>query len=83
MLHTKKGKQENRYESIRNISILVFPLVWMFHSSGLNNKTNSIYDRALSITYGDKSSFQDLLKKDTVSINHKNIKALATDMFKV
>ena len=40
------------------------PLVWMFHSSGLKNKTNSLYERALRITYGDRSSsFQDLLKK--------------------
>ena len=40
------------------------PLVWMFHSSGLNNKTNSLHERVLRITYGDKSSsFEDLLKK--------------------
>ena len=39
----------------------------------------------LRITYGDKSSsFQDLLKKDnSVSIHHRNIQALATEMFKV
>ena len=37
------------------------------------------------MTYGDKSSsFQDLLKKDNlVSIRHRNIQALATEMFKV
>ena len=39
-------------------------LVWMFHSSGLNNKINSLFKRALRITYGDiSSSFQDLFKK--------------------
>ena len=61
------------------------PLVWMFHSRGLNNKINSLHERALRITYGDRSSsFEDLLKKDnSVSIHHRNIQALATEMFKV
>ena len=60
-------------------------LVWMFHSRGLNNKINSLNERALRITCsGRSSSFQDLLKKDnSVSIHHRNIQALATEMFKV
>ena len=61
------------------------PLVWMFHSRSLNNKINYLHERALRITYGDRSSsFENLLKKDnSVSIHHRNIKALATEMFKV
>ena len=61
------------------------PLVWMFHSKGLNNKINSLHERALRITYGDiSSSFRYLLKKDySFSIHHRNIQALATEMFKV
>ena len=61
------------------------PLAWMFHSRGLNNKINSCRERALVITYGDRSSlFEDLLKKDnSVSIHHRNIQALATEMSKV
>ena len=61
------------------------PLVWMFHSRSLNNKINSLHERALRITYGDRSSsFENLLKKDnSVSIHHRNIQALATEMFKV
>ena len=57
----------------------------MFHSRGLNNEINSLHERALRITYGDRSaSFEDLLKKDnSVSIHHWNIQALATEMFKV
>ena len=57
----------------------------MFHSGGLNNKINSLHERVLRITYGDRSSsFEDLLKKDnSVSIHHRNIQALATEMFKV
>ena len=60
------------------------PLVWMFHSRGLNNKINSLHERALRITYGDRSSsFQDLIKKDnSISTHHRNIQALATEMFK-
>ena len=61
------------------------PLVWMFHSRSLNNKITSLYERALRITYGDRlSSFENLLKKEnSVSIYHRNIQALATEMFKV
>ena len=51
------------------------PLIWMFHSRGLNNKINSIHERALRITYDDKTStFQQLLEKDnSVSIHHRNL----------
>ena len=60
------------------------PLIWMFHSRSLNNKTNRIHEKALRITYNDKSSsFQDLLKKDnSVSIHHRSIRTLATEVFK-
>ena len=37
------------------------PLVWMFHSKGLNNKISSLHERALRKTYGYRSSsFEDL-----------------------
>ena len=60
------------------------PLVWMFHSRSLNNKTNRIHETALRITYNDKSSsFQNLLQKDNlVTIHHGNIKILATETYK-
>ena len=60
-------------------------LVWMFHSRGLNNRINALYERGLRITYGDRlSSFQDLLKKDNlISIHYKNIQGLKTGMFKL
>ena len=50
------------------------PLIWMFHSRALNNKINSIHERALRITYNDsKSTFEELLSKDnSVSIHHRN-----------
>ena len=50
------------------------PLIWMFHSRALNNKINSIHERALRITYNDRTStFEELLNKDnSVSIHHRN-----------
>ena len=60
-------------------------LIWMFHSRRLNNKQNSIHERAVRITYQDRiSTFQELLNKDnSVSIHHINLQALATEMFKI
>ena len=60
-------------------------LIWMFHSRRLNNKINSIHERALRITYQDRTySFQEPLNKDNpVSIHHRNLQALATEMFKI
>ena len=61
------------------------PLTWMFHSRALNNKINSIHERALRITYNDsKSTFEELLNKDnSVSIHHRNLQVLAIEMFKI
>ena len=59
------------------------PLIWMFHSRALNNKINSIHERALRITYNDsKSTFGELLNKDnSVSIHHTNLQVLAIEIF--
>ena len=59
------------------------PLIWMFHSRRLNNKISYIHERALRITYQDRiSTFQELSNKDnSVSIHHRNLQALATEMF--
>ena len=56
----------------------------MFHSRSLNNKINQIYERALRITYNDKSSsFQKLLEKDnSVITHHRTIKILAIETCK-
>ena len=45
------------------------------HSRELNNKMNSIHDRALRNLYNDsKSIFEELLKKDnSASIHHRNL----------
>ena len=61
------------------------PLIWMFHSRRVNNKINCIREKALRITYQDHiSAFQEvLLKYNSVSIHHRNLQALATEMFKI
>ena len=61
------------------------PLIWMFHSRALNNKINTIHERSLRITYNDRTStFEELLRKDnSVTIHHRNLQVLATELYKV
>ena len=61
------------------------PLIWMLHSGGVNNKINLIHERALRITYNDKSSsYSELLTKDIpATIHHRNIRALAIEIYEV
>ena len=61
------------------------PLIWMFHSRGVNNKINHLHERSLRIVYKDNiSSFEDLLKKArSLTIHQRNIQSLAIELFKV
>ena len=61
------------------------PLVWMFYSRKINTKINNLHFRALRMIYQDEiSSFDELLKKDSsVTIHHRNLQFLVTEMFKV
>ena len=60
------------------------PLVWMFHDRSVNKKINKIHERALRIAYEDScSNFEKLLTKaNSVTIHHKNLQLLATEIFK-
>ena len=61
------------------------PLIWMFHSRKLNNRINSIHERALRLAYNDyKATFNQLLEKDnSVTIHNRNLQILATEIYKV
>ena len=62
-----------------------YPLIWMFHSRGVNNKINHLHERSLRIVYENNiSSFKDLLKRDkSFTIHQRNIQPLAIELFKV
>ena len=57
------------------------PLIRMFSS----RRSNNLINRSLRAVYDDTSStFQELLKRNrSVSIHHKNIQILTTEVFKV
>ena len=58
------------------------PLIWMFHSRGVNNKINHLHEQSLQIVYKyNISSSEDLLKKDRSFIIHqRNIQSLAIEL---
>ena len=60
------------------------PSVWKLHDRSVNKKINKIHERALRIACeGGCSHFEELLTKaNTVSIHHKNLQLLATEIFK-
>ena len=76
---------KNNHESFVTSQFSYCLLIWMFHNRRLNNKIDSIHETALRVTYQDNmSTFQELLNKDnSVSIHHRNLQVLATEMFKI
>ena len=60
------------------------PLVWMFYSRKMNNRINSLHERALRVVYRDyNATFSELLSKDkSVTIHQRNLQLLATEIFK-
>ena len=60
------------------------PLVWMFHSTKINIRINSLHERALRVVYGDyNGTLSELLSNDkSVTIHQRNLQLLATEIFK-
>ena len=79
------SKKRSLMNAFFNSQFNYCPLIWMCHSRKNNNKINRLHERCLRIIYNDKRwSFNALLEKDgSVSIHERNIKILATEMFKV
>ena len=61
------------------------PLVWMCHSRTVNSKINKLQKRAFRLVYNDRQlTIEELLDKDkSLSIHHRNLQVLATEMFKL
>ena len=78
-------KKKLLMNSFFNAQFNYCPLIWMLHSRSNNNKITHLHERCLQIIYNDKqSSYEELKIKDgTVSIQHRKIQTLATEMFKV
>ena len=60
------------------------PLIWMCHIRSNNNCINRIHVRSLRIVYRDEtSSFKVLLEKSRcVTVHHRNLQFLATEIYK-
>ena len=60
-------------------------LVWLCHNRTKNNQINRLHRRCLRLIYNDKKySFEQLLEIDSsVSVHYKNLRALATEMYKI
>ena len=78
-------KREVLMKAFITFQFSYYPLIWMFHSRTLNNRINNIHERALGLTYKDnQSSFKELLEKDhSLTVHHKNVQALDTEIFQV
>ena len=60
------------------------PLVWMFHTKELNNRINSLCEKALRLTHQNRnSSFDELVKLESVSIHCRNLQYLLTEIYKI
>ena len=79
--HRRKSLMEAFFKS----QFSYCPLVWMCHSREINTRINNLHYRALRMVHQDEfSSFEELLRKDgSVTIHHRNLQFLATEMYKV
>ena len=53
-------------------------LILMFHSRELNDCTNQLHERSLRLVYKNPTHDKHLQKENSVRIQHRNLKFLAT-----
>ena len=78
-------EKKNLYYAVIRSHFSYRPLIRMLNSRRSNNLMNRIHERSLRTVYNDISrTFQRFLQRDrSVSIHHKNIQTLTTEMSKV
>ena len=83
--YMSREKQKCLMNAFFNAQFNRCPLIWMLHSRSNNNKIKHLQEPRLQLVYNSKhSSYEELLiKNGTLSIHHRNIETLATEMLKV
>ena len=81
-MNTKKALN---YECFFSSQFNYCCLTWMFHNRSLNHKINRLHERCPRVIYNDShSSYDELLNLgNSVSMHHRNLQILATEMFRV
>ena len=76
-------KRRTRMKAFIETRFNYCPLMWIFNSRKINNKINSIHEKAWRLVYSDPVSFfGKLLKKDrSFSIHHRHIQSLTFEMY--
>ena len=66
-------------------NLIIVPLLGCFHNRSLNHKMNRLHERCLCVIDNDGHlSYDELLNLDNpVSIPHRDLQILATEMFRV
>ena len=66
-------------------NLIIAPLTWMFHNRLLNHKINSLHEIFFRIIYNvSHSSYDEWFNlANSVSIHHKNLQILVTEMFRI
>ena len=82
---TNLEKRRSLKNSFAKSQFNYYPITWMCHSRENNRKRKRLYKMCLRTIYNDKqSSFNELLEKDgSVSIHERNLRVLATEMYKI
>ena len=57
-------QKNNLVNTFSNSQFNYCPLVWIYHSSALDNKTSKLHERCYRLIYRKNLTFQQLLEKD-------------------